>query len=394
MNRRVLLVESSEAIRGVAEPVLRQNGYEVISVATAEKALQVLQFSRPDVIIAGAGLNLKGGQPFYQSIASDEKLSGCPMLLIVDSGSPEPSFPVENMVTLPLEPASLLQKTQQLVSRRQPDAVNDPQANPLDGVSVDGELIDAALGLDRIEVTDSEVMNQTAIPRRRREPDAGLAGALADRDLGETGRVESIIINDDNTDIVVKGPKTGPVHEQSNSSKLDILSDAEQYALDSPDVLQTSGENRDHDYEWFINEMKSDTHAMPASAPIGSEALPPESGVDGVLDIEDQADQTQGVSQILDEFRREVDKLDLGGPESIVIGPESPADSPRVQTDPQWVDSIHVKTGDDLEVFTKEFARELAEQIAARIVKNIDIDKLLYQIRSEIVARTRNHGGA
>ena len=41
MRKRVLLAEQSDAIRGVAETVLRQNGFEVIPITTAEKALEV-----------------------------------------------------------------------------------------------------------------------------------------------------------------------------------------------------------------------------------------------------------------------------------------------------------------------------------------------------------------
>ena len=43
MHKRILIIEAADAVRGIAENVLRQNGYEVISVSDAEKALEVLQ---------------------------------------------------------------------------------------------------------------------------------------------------------------------------------------------------------------------------------------------------------------------------------------------------------------------------------------------------------------
>ncbi len=42
MPRRVLIAEQADTLRSVAETVLRQNGYDVISVTAAEKAREVL----------------------------------------------------------------------------------------------------------------------------------------------------------------------------------------------------------------------------------------------------------------------------------------------------------------------------------------------------------------
>ena len=61
MRKRVLIVEGADAVRGVAESVLRQNGYEVIAVSSGEKAKEVLQYARPDLIVLGAGSTRSSG---------------------------------------------------------------------------------------------------------------------------------------------------------------------------------------------------------------------------------------------------------------------------------------------------------------------------------------------
>ncbi|MFH1686982.1 MAG: hypothetical protein ABIE70_05605 [bacterium] len=393
MNRRVLLAESSEAIRGVAEPVLRQNGYEVISVATAEKALQVLEFSRPNLIIAGAGLQLQSGQPFHERLAADDRLSRLPLLLVAEASQADSPVPPENVIVLPFEPSDLVSKAQALIGSPNAGSAGQPK-NPLGGACVDDDLIDAALGLDRIEVTDSEVMDETMHTRRRREMDNGLAAALSNDELGETGRVESIVISDDTTDIVAGRSKSGIPREPSDSNKLDILSEADQYALSSSEDLQAFGEGRDHDYDWFINEMRRDTHSDAASGSADDGKFSVESLPDAELSFEDHASQTEGVSQFLDEFKREVKKLDLDLPESLVIRAEGETVPDKSSENTQWVDSLETITGDQLEIFTKEFAQELAERVATKIVDKIDTIKLLNLIKSEVITRTKQKSGA
>ena len=82
MRKKVLLAEESDTIRGVAESVLRQNGFEVISVPSGNKALEVLEFTRPDVIVIGSDVKGKGPAPLYQHITDNRPLSLIPLLLL------------------------------------------------------------------------------------------------------------------------------------------------------------------------------------------------------------------------------------------------------------------------------------------------------------------------
>ena len=54
MRKRVLIAELSDITRVAAETVLRQNGFEVIAVSSGDKAFQVLEHSKPHLIIANS----------------------------------------------------------------------------------------------------------------------------------------------------------------------------------------------------------------------------------------------------------------------------------------------------------------------------------------------------
>ena len=65
MSKKILLAESSQVTRSIAEKILRQSGFEVISVNSAEKALEVIELTRPDLIIAGGELTSSGNKTLY-----------------------------------------------------------------------------------------------------------------------------------------------------------------------------------------------------------------------------------------------------------------------------------------------------------------------------------------
>ena len=85
MHRKILVVEQADTMRTVAETVLRQNGYEVIAVSAADKAREVLELSRPDLIIVGADIQTPDGAPFYERLQLDDNTRAIPMLLFESS---------------------------------------------------------------------------------------------------------------------------------------------------------------------------------------------------------------------------------------------------------------------------------------------------------------------
>ena len=400
MHKRILLAEPSETIRSVASAVLRQNGYEVISVSTVAKGLEVLNYSRPDVILANGALAGEDDRPFHERVKGDARFSSIPMLLLHEPARPALPFPDEVVIRLPFDPKELLDRVSVFAGR----SSGPRPANPLSGHAPHDELIDEALGLDSIEVTDSKVMDKTAIIRTGKPP-AGMGDSGGTKtELGGTGRVETIIIQDDATDIRHKTKGTPRPADLSASAKLDILTDADQYEVE--DKVAPEHTDTAHDYEWFVSEMQKEAqgaHApgKPAHGPTESKPGVNDSAKLRYTDTASHVDpvtpppasaasrrtQASGaVEKFIDEFRREIEKVRSGEPDSILLEAEPPA-APAHDAGLGWEDSIEQLTGADLEPFTREFARALAEKLAEKLISKIDNEKLLAMVKAELVSR-------
>lgn len=104
MRKRVLVAHAADATRSIAETVLRQNGYDVIALASADKAKEVLQFARPDLIIVGADLMAPDEHPFYEKIQANPKTSSVPLLIFEPEQPMDLPFPPEVIVPQPFDP--------------------------------------------------------------------------------------------------------------------------------------------------------------------------------------------------------------------------------------------------------------------------------------------------
>ena len=88
MRKRVLIAEPSDITRQAAETVLRQSGFEVIAVATSEKAFQILEHSKPHLIIVNCSLSGKDKAGIVQYLKREPALSGLPMIILADENEP------------------------------------------------------------------------------------------------------------------------------------------------------------------------------------------------------------------------------------------------------------------------------------------------------------------
>ena len=149
MAKRVLLAEASDTIRGVATTILRQNGYEVISVATAQKALEVLNHTSPNLIITGSNLADPSGGLLCERVAADNRFVATPILLFVEPGQPSPAYPDEAIMKLPFDPKEFLDRVASFTAATSSDQPGSAP-NPLEGTGIEDSAIDAALGLDHL----------------------------------------------------------------------------------------------------------------------------------------------------------------------------------------------------------------------------------------------------
>ncbi|MFZ5981928.1 MAG: hypothetical protein ACOYVF_15005, partial [Candidatus Zixiibacteriota bacterium] len=262
MHKRVLIVETADAVRGVAENVLRQNGYEVISVGGAEKALEILDFSTPDILIVGADVTCKDNRPLYEKILSNPKTSSIPLLFFAGVEKTDLPYPDEVVVPRPFDPQDLIQRVRIFSGQSFPEQ-KPSSVNPLGEGSLDDELLDAALGIDTkdsIQITDSEVLGQTTQIRVNKQntkaSDKLIGYDHFEEEIDEDHtKIESLMIEEENSEIKRKAAR--PVAPSpGGTSKLEIMND--QYGLVDPASFDAAHVKKDHDYEWFINSMREE----------------------------------------------------------------------------------------------------------------------------------------
>ncbi len=401
MRKRVLVAESSDTNRRVAESLLRQNGYEVISVAAVDKAREVLQFSRPDLLIIGGDLLAQNGQPFYDEISANPRWSAVPLMIIEPMTPADLPFPPEVVIHVPIEPLEFVQRVTTFTGM-----ANGPATpNPLSAMSADDDFLDQALGLDRIDVTNSEVMDKTAVNNATAqvkvtsEKLVGFDHVEEDKQ-SDSRKVESVMIREDKTGQIPTAPKA-----PTTTSKLEIMQD--QYGLVDPTSFQPDPETQKHDYDWFINSMRDEIGGKPkppapqppaisvndsGSLRIQTRPMPNE---DESVEAKAQATRvpstsgvgtrpkTAGVEKFIDEFKKEIERIRSNEPDSIFVEEQRESSDSRSG---KWEESLEKVSSQEVQLFTRQFAAELAEKIAEKIVGKIDPDKLLQLIKAEIIA--------
>ena len=397
MRRKILIAEHADTVRSIAETVLRQDGYDVIAVTAAEKAREVLELSRPDLIIVGADMMAPDGIPYYEKLRVDPRSGHIPMLLFQPADKSDLPFPNEVIIPRPFDPKDLLNQVSVFIGARE-SVASSPAGTPSFS-EVDDDFLNAALGLDDIKVTESEVLNQTVVGRQPQgaqsdEKLIGLEGRSNPNDSGRTSvNVESLVLDEASGRAVHQVPgRKAPSME--GTGKLDILTD--QYGLAAPEAAGQDG-NINHDYNWFVDAIRKDNDPAVAAVPRphdsgkltiapNSEAVDPITRGPKAPVSPKRSSDSSGVEKFIDEFKREMEQIrdtesDRLIPDVKTIGPDLPRDKLG------WEEKLEQLGPGEMELFTRVFAQELGRRVAEIIAAKIDPDKLMRLIKAEIVER-------
>ncbi len=403
MRRKILIAEQSDTTRGIAENVLRQNGYEVISVSNGDKMLEVLELSRPHVMLVDFSMTVKGKRSLLERLQQERLTSSIPYLIIADENDKSVSYPEEIVVTRPLDPKELVLKVSVIVGAIEARA-NDDELNPLDEGSLEDDLLDQALGLDKIDVTDSEILdNSTVTKKKGTKAVEKMIGMEHDHELeveedSQGNKIESGQIGDEDSEAGKHNKKSA--HHASKTGKLEILSDQDQFGLGNEALLERDSATGHHDYEWFIKEMKKDNTPGQAK-PAGRESQEPKASV--LVDtvpapakkksdsgkLKSEKENGGGVDRFIEDFKKEVEKFADTGTAAPAKALKAAVQKVHVSTAPTLADGIGNVSIDQVEVFTRQFVSALAEKVAEKIASKIDAQKLLSLIKNEIVSKNQ-----
>jgi len=437
MSKKVLLIEPSLAVRGIAESLLRQNGYEVFAADSAAAAGDILQGSKIDLLLVASDINDKKGRPFFETLGADSSTAILPLLVLHDATTGDIAYPAEATINKPFTPREFLDAVSGFSGQRQSE---DAQETPFTDDDLEDAIIDSALGLDKIEVDEAEVLEEdTGVYRKNRKDNKveamiGYSYKISADDTSKSSKNKIDAINippemkkpaeqeksdkkekDDskkeefeflgNNEGKVKKPGSGDLSE---SSKIEIVTD--QYGISVPDQpVETeaeSQEDEDHDYDWFMKELRKEADggendesapqsapeskqkpAQPKTAEVDSEPAPEETG-----SAEAKSTHTEAVDKFISEFKKEMEKITGDPGANIEVTNIAPAEneSPQLpepsspKQDLNWEEGVEKLSSADIGEISSQLISEIAEQIARKIVERLDEEIICHLIKETL----------
>lgn len=434
MSKKVLIVEESLAVRGIAESLLRQNGYDVVAADSAAVAGDILRDSKVDLMLVASDLSDESGKPYYEVLGADTDTAVIPMLILHDPSGGDITYPPEAVVNKPFTPRDFLEAVSAFGGRTA-DAAN----LPFTGEDLEDAIIDSALGLDKIEVDGAEVMDDDSSVSHKKDK-AGKVESMIGYDLEVssedtaknvlTNKVDAVNVppetvqpetelppisreipeedlekapdeHDDKGQFLGeadKKPPGKPPSSLSESSKIEIVTD--QYGISSPEETfehfesGASGEN--HDYDWFLKELRKESSdeaptappadKKPASQPTEKASARPAPAP------KPPATHTEAVDKFISEFKKEMEKITgdaTGGIEVTNIAPpesKRTAPPPISKTDLKWEEGLEKITPAEIQTISEQLVKSLAGQIAEKIVSSLDKDIIYHLLKDSIDA--------
>lgn len=442
MAKKVLVIEQSLAVRGVAESLLRQNGFEVVSADSPSGATDILGASKIDLILVSSEITVESGQPLYEHFAAEESTAAVPILILHDPNSgPDPAYPPESIIAKPFTPRDFLAAIGPFVGSEQTVSASDQ--TPFSGADFEDALIDSALGLDKIEVDDAEVMeDDTAIYRKQNKK--GITESLIGFDIKVNpddttktvrGKIESVNVPAEGDDNPESPSATEDEPEQpekpaevlgqddadasppdaglTESSKIEIVTD--QYGIaslpDTSEIIQPEDEDKAHDYEWFLSELRREASgekkpAPPEDVPMGPQVSlddkpakasasqtkkPAEKKPSPKAQPKDSSTHGEAIDKFISEFKKEVDKITGDSADQITVATiaaddSEPAGSGR-DADLNWEERLEKIPEDQLKSISREIVDAVAKQVARQLIARIDPDVVYNLIKAAVDAR-------
>lgn len=432
MAKRVLIVENSLAVRGIAESLLRQNGYDVVAADSADAAKSILNDSKVDLLLVGSDIVDAQGQKFYEFAGAGGATAAIPLLLFHDSTSGEDlPFPPEAIIQKPFTPADFLASIFAFTGGGDSQSGSD-ENTPFDGADFEDDIIDAALGLDKIDVNESEVIgNDTGVFRLHNKKSAteSMIGFEVENKGDETSKtnkkIDQIYVPADKQDTPPNQPPTpspdsqqeqaddsseflgndteklkGKPANMTESSKIEIITD--QYGISVPeeDLRPDDEEGGVHDYDWFINELKneaegkkpqpSDTGSLqvePNSENLHPSVPPPASTGTHASQQQKQSPESakaDNVDDFISEFKKEMEKISDDLDPTLGVTNIAPPSDEDDNADLEWKESVADIPDADIKTFSKDLINAIASGVARKIMDRMDEEKL-YQIVKEVI---------
>ncbi len=81
-KKKILVVDDEDNVVTYLETLLQDNGYDTVSAADGEEALEKVRSERPDLITLDITMPKKSGVGFYRAVREDEDLKSIPVVIV------------------------------------------------------------------------------------------------------------------------------------------------------------------------------------------------------------------------------------------------------------------------------------------------------------------------
>ncbi len=213
MASKILVADSSPTLRNIAQSLLSKHGYEVLSAQDGAEALRVARSGRPDVVFLDESLPLMDGEQVLKELKRDRDLKSVPVVVLLTHDQADRRKRFQEMggdgfIVKPLDPAQILAQAERCLSQLKP--VLSGQVKP-DSVDIQAQI--------------------------SAKPD----------------RVEQVEV-------------TLPGTEERPGGDLDIVTNSDLVRSGDPSLIGAD-ESAAHGFEWFLDELKRETHDKQPAAP-------------------------------------------------------------------------------------------------------------------------------
>jgi len=357
MTKKILIADQSEAVRGVAENVLRRNGFEVVSANDGLEASDLLRSADLDLVFLNSTLPELDGYALSRQIKSEFKTKKVKVVLLLSTSEivnqrQLMSSQADDTLNKPFSPQDLLEKCGALLGIDLSDGSQDQPKE--DQLSEDieelelGESVEDEIDFGSIFESEKKAGSDDGLD------DVFLAAEERHSDVEDE---ESLPEDSMSMDIAPDSEPVEPAEDDHDESSIRLADD--QFGLEEP--FPETEINSPHDYNWFIREMKKDlsddgdkpaeTSAKPKKKSKRAKAKP---GVP--VKQESTAAGTFAVEELGSS------KIDLSVvPESSRHASTSPAASSATEPLDQRELSLAEK------LLIKEVSRQIAEKVAERL---------------------------
>jgi len=112
-KKQILVVDDREALLAAIQDILEIEGYTILTATDGMKALEVMEETRPDLIVADILMPQMDGYAFYEAVRARQDWASIPFIFLTAKAEREDvskgmDLGAEEYITKPFEPQELL----------------------------------------------------------------------------------------------------------------------------------------------------------------------------------------------------------------------------------------------------------------------------------------------